>query len=278
MGIFSHSGIFTCSVSVVGLAVGSLGAQEAPPSDEELAKQLSNPVASLVSVPLQFNWDQPVGIDDDTRTTINFQPVIPFGISESWNLILRWIMPHVSQPRLAPGAGPESGLSDIVASVFFSPAKPGSFIWALGPVFQLPVPNKPLLGTGKWSIGPTAVLLKQSGGFTYGALANHLWSFAGDDFTGGSPRSDVNATFLQPFLAYTTETAVTMTVNMEATANWEAEEDEWTSPLHFTVTKLTRFGPFPFSIGGGVGIFLAAPDGEPDWRARFISTVLLPRQ
>lgn len=241
-----------------------------------LAQQLSNPVSSLVSVPLQYNWDQQVGIDDDTRTTVLFQPVVPVTLSDDWNLIMRWIMPYVSQPRLAVGSGPSSGLSDITASFFLSPQEPGAFIWGIGPVFQLPMNNDPLLGTGKWSLGPTGVILKQSGGFTYGMLANHLWSVAGDDFTGGATRSDVNATFLQPFISYTTAGATTVSLNVEAAANWEAD-DEWTVPLNFIVTKLTKFGPLPFSVGGGVGVFLAAPDDQPDWRLRIVTTVLLPR-
>jgi hypothetical protein len=121
------------------------------------------------------------------------------------------------------------------------------------------------------------VILKQSGGWTYGLLANHLWSYAGDDFTGGAVRSDVNSTFVQPFANYTTANAVTYGFNLEASANWEAE-DEWTVPMHLTVTKLTRFGPFPMSIGGGVGILAAATGGRPDWRVRFIATLLLPRR
>jgi len=250
-------------------------AQPAAESSADLAKQLSNPVASLVSVPLQFNWDQQVGVDDDTRTTINFQPVVPMALNEDWNMILRWIMPYVSQPRLFDGAQPASGLSDIVASVFFSPAKPGAFIWGAGPVFLLPATSEPLLGSGKWGVGPTFVILKQTGGWTYGGLMNHLWSFAGDDFSGGAPRSDVNSTFLQPFVSYTTAKAVTLGVNLEATANWEAE-DEWTVPMHFTVGKLTKFGPYPFSITVGVAPFLAAPNGQPDFRVRFVGTVLLP--
>jgi hypothetical protein len=246
-------------------------------SDADLAKQLSNPVASLVSVPLQFNWDQQVGIDDDTRLTMNFQPVIPMGLNEDWNMILRWIMPYVAQPRLFDGGAPTSGLSDIVASVFFSPAKPGRFIWGVGPVLLLPATADPLLGTGKWGAGPTFVILKQSGGWTYGALANHLWSYAGDDFTGGAARPDVNSTFIQPFVSYTTSTAVTYGLNLEASANWEAVDgDEWTVPMHLTATKLTAFGPFPMSIGGGIGIFTAAPGGRPDWRVRFVATLLLP--
>ena len=115
------------STTFVALMTGAAGARAQEPSAADLAKQLSNPVASLVSIPLQYNWDQGVGIDDDTRTTMNFQPVIPLGLSDDWNLIIRWIMPYVSQPRLADGVGPTSGLSDIVASTFFSPAEPGAF-------------------------------------------------------------------------------------------------------------------------------------------------------
>ena len=275
--------------SICGLALCSaimsspLTAQTspAPPAAAaaaDLAKQLANPIASLVSVPLQFNWDQPVGIDNDTRSTINFQPVVPWQLNKNWNLILRWIMPYVSQPRLSGQGEPASGLSDIVTSFFLSPVKSGAFIWGAGPVFMLPMSSDPVLGSGKWGAGPTAVALRQTGGWTFGALANHVWSIAGDDFTGGTARPDVNATFIQPFLAYTTANAVTYSLNMEASANWEADEDQWTAPLHFVVTKLTRFGPFPMSVGGGVGVFTAAPGGSPDSRIRLVATLLLPQK
>jgi hypothetical protein len=264
------------SVEASAQAQGGAAAQP-PPSDADLAQQLTNPVASLVSVPLQFNWDQPVGLDDDTRFTMNFQPVVPIGLSEDWNLIARWIMPYIGQPRLFEGAPPSSGLSDIVASAFFSPAKPGAIIWGAGPVFLLPTTADPALGAGKWGVGPTVVVLTLKGPWTVGVLANHLWSYAGDDFTGGAVREDVNSTFLQPFVNYTTKGAVSLGVNVEASANWEAD-DSWTVPLHFNVAKLTRFGPFPMNVGGGAGIFLTAPDGRPDWRLRFVATLLLPRQ
>jgi hypothetical protein len=263
----------------VGWAAAPAIAQEtveATASDSDLAKDLANPVASLVSVPFQFNWDQPVGVDDDSRYTLNIQPVIPLNLSEDWNLIVRWIMPYVSQPRLADGVGPTSGFSDIVASFFLSPAKPGALTWGVGPVFLLPTTSDPLLGTGKWGAGPTAVVLRQSGGLTFGMLANHLWSFAGSDSAGGVQRSDVNRSFVQPFLAWTTPTAWTFTVNAEASADWEAD-DTWTVPLHLIVSKLVKLGPFPMSIGGGPGFYLAGPEGGPDWRLRLAATILLPR-
>jgi hypothetical protein len=273
-------------VTAVWLSLALLGAvpvgaqsgarQPGAPSDADLAQQLSNPVASLVSVPLQFNWDQPTGLDDDTRFTLNFQPVVPITLSDHWNLIGRWIMPYVAQPRLFEGATPSSGLADIIASAFFSPARPGRIIWGAGPVLLLPTTSDPVLGSGKWGIGPTVVLLTIRGPWTIGALANQIWSYAGDDFTGGAAREDVNATFLQPFVTYTTANAVSLTANLEASANWEAD-DEWTVPIHFTVSKLTRFGLLPMNLGLGVGIFAAAPVGGPDWRLRFQATLLLPR-
>jgi len=297
----AHRWSFVASLLVMMVTVTAAHAQVAPDegtqaaapvehSGADLAKQLSNPVASLVSVPFQFNWDQPVGPDDDTRFVLNLQPVIPLSLNDDWNLILRWIMPFVGQPAPVSGMAPSSGMGDIVASIFFSPSKPGRFIWGAGPVFMLPSSADPLLGTAKWGIGPTIVVLKQSHGWTYGALWNHVWSFAGDDFSGGVPRGDVSAGFVQPFLSYTTKTLWTLGLNAEASGNWrlyqteldgslqERDGTQWTVPIHLTATKLATFGPFPMSIGGGVGVFADAPGGRPDWRLRLVGTLLLPRK
>jgi hypothetical protein len=272
--IASLAAIVLLAVQDVGGASAE-GQGDTATDAESVAKQLSNPIANLVSVPLQFNWEQGVGLNDDLRTVINFQPVVPFTLNQDWNVIGRMILPYLNQPELIAGAGPTSGTGDILFSAFFSPAQPRGAIWGVGPVFALPTTTDPVLGSGKWSAGPTGVVLMQSGQWTYGALANHLWSFAD---TGNNSRRDVNQTFLQPFLAYTTKSALTFNINTEAIANWEASGGEkWTVPVNVSISKVTRLGPFPFSFAAGAGVYVEKPTDGPEWKLRFTATLILPR-
>ena len=243
-------------------------------ADSNLAMQLSNPVAALISVPLQLNYDQDIGpADDGERWLLNVQPVIPFDLNDDWNLISRTILPIVDQSDIFPGAGSQSGLGDVVQSVFFSPKAPTSsgWIWGAGPVLLLPTGTNDLLTTDKWGAGPTAVVLKQSNGWTRGMLVNHLWSFAGED-----ARADVNATFMQPFLTYTTPTQWTFGLNTESTYDWEAEQ--WSVPINVNASKLMRFGNQLVSLGGGLRYWADSPDsGAEGLGLRMTVTLLFPR-
>jgi hypothetical protein len=240
----------------------------------DLAKKLQNPVAALISVPFQLNYDQNIGPDDDgDRWTLNIQPVVPFDLNEDWNLISRTILPVVWQDDIFPGAGSQSGIGDIVQSLFFSPKAPteGGWIWGAGPVFLFPTGSDDLLTTDKWGAGPTVVVLKQQGPWTYGALANHIWSYAGDD-----DRDDVNATFLQPFLSYTTPTAWSFTIQTESTYDWENEE--WSVPIGGIISKVTNIGGQMVSFSGGVRYWADSPDSGPEgWGFRFVTTFLFPK-
>ena len=217
-----------------------------PASAEELAKKLSNPIASLISVPFQSNFDFNTGQDNDKfKYTLNIQLVIPLSISEDWNLIARIIRPVIYQEELFPGQGNNFGLGDMNPQFFFFPNEPfHGWIWGAGPLFLLSTATDTRLGTGKWAAGPTAVVLRQEGPWTYGLLANHLWSFAGDD-----DRPDVNQTFLQPFLAYNTKTAFGVTLQTESSSSWEAHQ--WTVPIGLFASQVLKVGGQPLSLQFG---------------------------
>jgi hypothetical protein len=238
--------------------------------ETDLAQKLANPIADLISVPIQSNFDYGVGPGDGTIWRTNIQPVIPFSISEDWNLISRTILPVIDQEGIAPAgdALDASGLGDIVQSFFFSP-KASSPIWGVGPVLLIPCATDDLLGAEKWGMGPTAVVLKQDGPWTYGALANHLWDFAGDD-----NRDPVNATFLQPFVSYITPTKTTFSLNTETTYDWK--KDQWIVPVNFVVSQLFTIGDQPVQAFVGARYYIETPTGGPEWGLRFGMTFLFP--
>lgn len=257
--------VLRAAILVAALAGQQGVAQEA----SDLAKQLSNPVADLISVPLQFNFDSNLGSDGDIdRTTLNIQPVIPISLGADWNLISRTILPYIWTD--GPG-GSDSGFGDIVQSFFVSPKAPtsGGWIWGAGPVLLLPVGEDGFSGD-TFGLGPTAVALRQQGPWTYGALANHIWSIEDD------PTTDINQTFLQPFLSYTTKGGTSFTVNTESTYDWEAEE--WSVPLFAGISQVTTIAGQPISLQAGLRYWVDAPETGPDgWAARAALTFLFPK-
>jgi hypothetical protein len=160
-----------------------------------LAKQTQNPVADLVSIPFQFNFNSGGGLGDGTLFNLNVQPVIPIKLSDDWNLIARGIVPFLSTPT--SDGGQVSGIGDIQIQNFLSPAHPGKIIWGLGPILSVPAATNPQFRTGAWAVGPTAVVLMMPGHWVLGLLANQLWTFAqsSDGVASTSP-------LIQPFVNY----------------------------------------------------------------------------
>ena len=238
----------------------------------DLAKTLANPIGALISVPFQNNFDfggGPAG--DGYQYKLNLQPIVPITLNDDWLLISRTILPFVDQQDIV-GTSSQSGLADTLQSFFLSPVKPteNGWIWGAGPAMLLPTATDDLLGGEKWGAGPTAVVLKQQNGWTYGALANHIWSFAGD-----SARADVNATYLQPFVSYTTKTATTFTLNTESTYDWANRQ--WTMPLNFMIQQIVKIGNQPVALTAGARYYADKPDGGPDWGLRLAVIFLFPR-
>jgi len=245
---------------------------------EEMAKKLANPIAALISLPMQFNYDRGfagTSGNESNKWTLNVQPVVPISIGEDWNLISRTIVPIVRTDNLPLGSGIDGGIGDIVQSAFFSPKAPteSGWIWGVGPVFLIPSGSD--MSAEKWGAGPTAVALKQDGPLTYGILANHIWS------TGGSDKvvDNISQTFVQPFFTYTTPGALSATLMTETMYNWEAPDgNEWTVPLFLVVTQVGKIGDQLISYGAGVKYYAESPDGGPQgWGARFVFTMMFPK-
>jgi hypothetical protein len=237
----------------------------------DLAQQLQNPIADLISVPIQNSFDFGFGPEDAMRFTSTIQPIYPFKLSKDWNLVTRTIVPIIYQESPFPGGSDLSGLGDITESLFFSPSKMfNGWVFGGGPIFQLPTATDNELGSEKWGAGPTAVALRQSGPWSYGLLLNHVWSFAGD-----SSRSEVSNTLINPWLAYTTKDQWTFPVQSESFYDWAG--DQWTVPIEVQVAKLVMFGkqPVQFTLAGRS--FVERAPGGPDWGMGINVTFLFPK-
>ena len=287
---------FLTAIIVLALTPLASQAQEPGAATGELQKATQNPVAGLISVPVQSNTNFGIGPFDRNQNILNIQPVIPINVSQNWNMIVRWIAPIVWQP--APGTanlevfGIEEntppffaaqdvqahagvfGLGDMTPTFFFSPANPHKLIWGVGPMFALPTATGRALGQGKWSVGPSVVALLQPGSWTIGALVNNVWSIAGR-----SDRADVNQMSLQYFINYNMKKGWFISVSPIITANWQASSGNvWTVPVGGGVGRVFRLGYQP--LNASVAFFgnVVHPVGGSPWGMRVQLSFLFPKR
>jgi hypothetical protein len=273
---------FLIITTIVGMIYGStalvifVGSAAAQESNEELAKKVSNPIAALISVPFEFNYNSGYGTEDGEQLLLNIQPVIPITLNEDWNVISRTIVSVIWQDDIAGQSGEQVGLGDTLQSLFFSPSQPiktgiGNMTWGAGPAIAIPTGTDDLLGSGKFGLGPTGVVIIQEGPWTYGALANHIWSVAGE----GS-RDEVSATFMQPFIAYTTPSAWTFIIQTESTYDWKAEQ--WSVPINSSISKVVAIGSQKVQFQVGSRYWAESPSGgAEDIGATLKVTFLFPK-
>ena len=252
-------------------ATDPAGASGSHEPSEDLQKQSQNPIADLVSVPFQSNTNFNAGPFNRTQEVFNIQPVVPMHLSNEWNLISRTIIPLVSQPNPLFDSNTH-GIGDITQSLFFSPTNPGKLIWGVGPVFTIPSANDPILGTGKFLFGPTAVFLTTPGHWVIGILLNNQWSI------GGNPlRPPVNAFLGQPFLNYNMAHGWYLTTAPIITSNWlAASGQQWTVPVGGGFGRVFRVGDQPVNASIAGYYNAVRPTGTPSWQLRASVALLFP--
>jgi len=262
----------TAALALSPLLYAAHVAWAADESETDLAKKTQNPVADLISVPFQSNFNFNTGTKEETVYVLNVQPVIPIKLTPDLNLITRTIMPIINQPSLFPGMESAFGMGDINPTLFFSPSKPSPFIWGAGPTFTFPTATDRLLGAGKYSLGPAAVALTMQGPWVIGALINQQWSVA------GWGHKDVNAMLIQPFVNYNLPHGWYLTSSPIMTANWTARaSDQWTVPVGAGAGKLFKVGPLPINTSLAAYYNADRPKDSSDWQLRFQIQFLFPK-
>jgi hypothetical protein len=244
-------------------------------SAEELAKLAQNPVGNLISVPFQNNTNFNFGPEKGTQNILNIQPVIPISVTDEWNIITRTIIPVISQPALAPGGERKDGVGDTVFTAFLSPAKPGHWIWGVGPVLQLPTNSNAVLGNKNWGAGASFVVLhlEQGSPWVYGVLANNVWSLTSNK-QGGS----YNNALIQPFVNYNLKGGVYFTTAPAITGNWKADSSErWTVPLGGGVGKIFHLGKLPVNTQISAYYNVVKPDFGANWQIRLQAQFMFPK-
>ncbi len=215
---------------------------KAEPNATELANAAQNPVADMNSIPVQFNFTSGGDLGDETQSIINVQPVLPLPINAKWNLISRTIVPIANLP--GPGAERLTGIADIQEQIFFTPAKAGKLIWGFGPIFSFPTATNPALETGQFALGPNFVVLRMTGAWVLGGLANQLWRIAGS-----TTSTEINTFLVQPIINYNLKRGWAISTAPAITANWSAPSgEEWTVPIGLGVSKITMVGKQPMNV------------------------------
>ena len=269
-------------VGPAGTSVATEATPAAAAGSDALRKAAQNPIASLISVPIQPTWNFGIEPGNRTQNIWLVQPVIPVSVTKDWNLIVRWITPVVYQPIPVPQPpGPPNlqtgvfGLGDMNPSFFLSPKK-SKIIWGVGPTFVLPTAtNTTYLGQGKLSIGPSVVALVQPSHFTIGFLANNYWSVAGHS---DLDKPAVNQFLLQYFVNYNMKKGYYLVTAPIITADWrQTNGGRWVVPFGGGAGRIMKLGFQPVNIQAMFYGNAVHPEGASPWALKCQIAFLFPK-
>jgi hypothetical protein len=236
-----------------------------------------------------------LGEDEKIFNTTTIEPVMPFQFTENWKYIFRPVVPihYWDAPSVSSGTpthypdgilpvhvdwDEQLELGDIVLWNAFATnkmAKPPN-IFGFGATVMMDTASDDIFGTGKWSAGPMglAVHVGPPGGWIFGAIVQHWWSFAGDD-----DRQDVNLTDIQYICFYRITAATNIGLGTpNININWNANSDnQWTIPIGIGFNTMSKIGKLPIKWGFELHYYVESPDSfGPEWNFRFIFVPVVP--
>jgi hypothetical protein len=137
----------------------------------------------------------------------------------------------------------------------------------------IPTATNDILGQGKFSLGPSVVVLAQPGKWTLGDLINNVWSVAG---SGGRP--PVNQMLNQYFITYQLKKGWYVTSSPIITANWRGSSGNiWTVPFGGGVGRVMKLGFQPVNITAQFYGNAVYPTGSSPWSMRMQIAFLFPK-
>ena len=252
---------------------------------EALAQKLQNPLASLTIVPVMQSLGFNASQNGKTAYATSFQPVFPFTFKK-FNIINRAIfgfgyVPGITEGlQLLPQGAPENGMvdgtwgvSDLNYSFFYSPKKVNKIAWGIGPSINAPSASDNRLGSGKWSTGPSIVMVFQQGKWTFDMVFRQTWSFGGD-----SQRRDVNQFVAQPLIAYSLGKGWVASTFPTINVNWDFDKGrKLTLPLGGGFTKVTFINNRPVSFAVQYYHNVVKPDLAPTSEFRFTTAFIISK-
>lgn len=240
----------------------------------DLAKQTQNPVANLISLPLQNNTFFDVGPNGKTQNVLLVQPVIPMSMNKDWNFIARPIIPIINQPAMTVDQNRNGGFGNIQFQGFFSPKEPvGGWILGFGPYLEFPTNSNPdgQFGSDNWSAGPAFVALQMKGRWVYGGLFTHLSSYHGND-------PEVNLTGFQPILNYNLDDGWYLKYSPVINYDWTADSsDAWTIPIGGGIGKVFHIGKQAINASVASYHMVERPTNGPEWQLQCQIQFLFPK-
>ena len=240
---------------------------------EGIAKKLANPIANMISVPLQYEFSRGVGINQGgSEQTLLFQPVAPFDLGGGDTFIVRPIVAGVREVSVqGPTGQPFSGygIASVTLESFYAPNTNSSWIWGIGPYAVSPSGNSGKFGSQQTGAGVTAVVLNRHNAWTYGLLGYQSWSVGGNPTFGTQ-----NNLYGQPFVAYTTKDAWTFSTSMEAQYNYDTRRTS--NPLYAGASRLMVFDGVPIQFSAGPIYYISnTPGGPSGWGGRATVTLVV---